>query len=131
MQFWNNEKAWPKNVIHCNILKRLHYNKAKSFFSCARGNCCCCPDVWTFVKRPLEEKQWSNFFYFIFYFGGILDQNHMLDLQCDWYWINANRKGSFWFKYSIFVMCSISVAVTQFRNTPQIHIHLFILAVAQ
>lgn len=132
MQFWNNEKAWPKNVIKGNILKRLHYNKAKSFLSCARGNCCCCPDVWTFVKRPLEEKQLSNFFFiFIFYFGGILDQNRMLDLQCDWYWINANQKGSFWFKYSIFVMCSISVAVTQFRNTPQIHMHLLILVVAQ
>lgn len=32
IQPWNNEKAWPKNVIEDNILKYLHYNKAKSFF---------------------------------------------------------------------------------------------------
>lgn len=131
IQLWNNKTAWPKNVIEGNILKCLHYNKAQSCFLCAHGNCCCCPGVWTLAKRPLEEKQLSNFVDFIFYFDGVLDQNHMLDLQCDWYWINANQKGSFWFKYCTFVLCSIRVAVTQFRNTPQIHMLLLILVVAQ
>lgn len=89
------------------------------------------------VSKPVLKDHWRKgnevillliLSYILMVFWNI---SHMLELHRDLYQINTKQKDRFCSKYFTSVLYWIYVKITQFRITPQKHMHLFVMVVAQ